>query len=448
MWDFYQKYKMPVLALAVLVVFVGVWLLGVKTPACAVYIDGEKKFVVKHSADVKKVIDQLEKKAQTGHKDIELKNKVKLKTCFVDEEEMIPPQQVTAYLKKDLAFQAAASAIVVNGKPAVYVENQQVAKKLLEKVKKANSYPADGEKLVSAHFEEKVNVAELKAPVDEILTEKEAWTVLTTGTEKSEKYTVKEGDSLWLIARRNNMYVDDILKANNVGEEELLQLGQELTLKRCKPYINVVAEFEGNKVEKIAYETRVMTDRNARSGVYVKQEGKEGEKRISYVEVRKNGVSQKKDILEEKIIQAAVDKIVVKGGRAVYVASATPSRGGGHGRLSWPCYGPITQPYRGGGHTGVDIGGSTGRALHAAAGGVVTYTGRQGGYGNFIIISHGNGLVTRYAHCNSIQVSRGQSVSAGQVIGTMGSTGRSTGPHLHFEVLSGGAFSNPLNYLR
>ena len=127
------------------------------------------------------------------------------------------------------------------------------------------------------------------------------------------------------------------------------------------------------------------------------------------------------------------------------------SRGGsvvGSGNLSWPINGSITQYFKGSAHTGIDIAGSTGAPIRAADSGIVTFAGYQGGYGKFVIINHGNGLVTRYAHCSSINVSPGESVTRGATIATRGSTGRSTGPHLHFEVLVNGSFANPMSYLR
>jgi len=136
---------------------------------------------------------------------------------------------------------------------------------------------------------------------------------------------------------------------------------------------------------------------------------------------------------------------VVKGSRAIQLASRSGSVVGS-GALCWPVSGYISQYF--GGHTGIDIAGSIGSSVLAAAGGTVSFAGWDGGYGKCIVINHGNGLSTRYAHLSSIQVSDGQSVSRGQTIGLRGSTGNSTGPHLHFEVLSGGSFVNPLNYLR
>lgn len=102
-------------------------------------------------------------------------------------------------------------------------------------------------------------------------------------------------------------------------------------------------------------------------------------------------------------------------------------------------------------HTGLDIGGPNHGSIHAADGGQVIWAGWKGGYGKAIMINHGNrgghNLVTLYGHLSSIMVSNGSSVSKGQVIGLEGSTGYSTGPHLHFEVRINGAPVNPLNYL-
>ena len=98
-------------------------------------------------------------------------------------------------------------------------------------------------------------------------------------------------------------------------------------------------------------------------------------------------------------------------------------------------------------HSGIDIGAPSGRTIVAAAGGTVTTASYKGGYGNMVIINHGNGVQTCYAHCTKIFVSVGQKVSAGQSIATVGSTGNSTGPHLHLEVRKNGVSQNPQNYV-
>ena len=132
---------------------------------------------------------------------------------------------------------------------------------------------------------------------------------------------------------------------------------------------------------------------------------------------------------------------------------------GATGSMMWPCpschtitsefgwrYHPIyhTQKY----HSGVDIGASYGASIVAADGGTVITAGAVSGYGNCVVINHGNGITTLYGHMSSIAVSSGQKVSKGQTIGYVGSTGNSTGPHLHWEVTVNGVRQNPLNYAR
>ena len=155
-------------------------------------------------------------------------------------------------------------------------------------------------------------------------------------------------------------------------------------------------------------------------------------------------------MLEEKIIQQPVTQVIAKG--PTYAsANVALSRGSGKvSGLGWPLRGGLNSYYGyrwGSFHTGLDIGGDTGQPFVAAAGGTVSSVGWSGGYGNMILIDHGNGVATRYAHASKVSVSNGQQISKGESIGLVGSTGRSTGPHLHFEVIINGDTVNPLNYL-
>ena len=118
--------------------------------------------------------------------------------------------------------------------------------------------------------------------------------------------------------------------------------------------------------------------------------------------------------------------------------------------LIWPVRGPVTSGYGsrwGRMHEGIDIGAGTGTPIRAAKAGTVVFAGVMNGYGNVIIIDHGGGFSTLYAHQSRLGASRGQDVSQGEVVGYVGSTGHSTGPHLHFETRVDGSPRNPMNYL-
>lgn len=157
------------------------------------------------------------------------------------------------------------------------------------------------------------------------------------------------------------------------------------------------------------------------------------------------------NLIQERLRQqeAARQAASQSGGEA-------PSYTQGSGVLSWPCNGPITSPY---GyrvhpifgttiyHSGIDIGVDYGTPIHSADSGTVIYAGWISGYGNAVIIDHGNGMQTLYGHNQSLNVSEGQSVSKGQVIAFAGSTGNSTGPHCHFEVQVNGSAVDPMGYL-
>jgi murein DD-endopeptidase MepM/ murein hydrolase activator NlpD len=120
------------------------------------------------------------------------------------------------------------------------------------------------------------------------------------------------------------------------------------------------------------------------------------------------------------------------------------------GGYQWPVSGPVTSPFGwrwGRMHEGIDIGVPSGTPVHAAAAGTVIYAGWMEGYGNFVILDHGGGIATAYGHNTSLAVAVGQTVSQGQVIAYSGSTGHSTGPHVHFEVRVNGNAVDPLGYL-
>jgi murein DD-endopeptidase MepM/ murein hydrolase activator NlpD len=142
--------------------------------------------------------------------------------------------------------------------------------------------------------------------------------------------------------------------------------------------------------------------------------------------------------LQNLILTRELARQIVPGGRPVeagYISSL---------------YGQRTDPFDGhqASHHGLDFAGAAGTQVLAVADGIVSHTGNDGGYGHLVEITHGNGYVTRYAHNAKLLVKPGQTVKRGDAIALMGSTGRSTGTHLHFEVLRNGKPMNPLSFVR
>jgi len=422
------------------------WLLAAKASAIAVIVDGETQFLVSSRDAVLQTLTQMEldKEAQTNL-DLELRNTVEFKEVFALHSKLVPSEQLAALLDNKVQYDAVAACIVVDNQTIVSLANEDEARQVIEQFKSEFGSVDEGEKLLQLGFEQQVEIVKDKVPLDQICSLEKAYDLIRTGTLNPEKYVVQEGDNLWLIARRNDTYVDELKKANNLNSENLSP-GQELIVMKTKPLLTVVAQVEGEKVEAIPYETKVVVDASAPAMVRVREPGSDGEKRITYQATKKNGVIAEREITSEEIIKNPVARVLVKGNQVVQVASRGSS-GISKGVLDWPVYGPISQYYRSG-HPAIDITGKTGTSLRASDSGYVVSAGWNGGYGKCIVIDHGNGYSTRYAHCNSLNVSVGQKVSRGQVIATLGSTGRSTGPHCHFEVMYNGSTLNPLSVLK
>ena len=163
------------------------------------------------------------------------------------------------------------------------------------------------------------------------------------------------------------------------------------------------------------------------------EEGTEGQEERTDRVTYRCGVEVGRETLSSQTITEATPTIVGVG-TAQGVDAA-------HGRFAWPTTGQITSPFgtryifgSTSFHSGTDIANAAGTPLYAAASGTVTFSGVKGTYGNLVKVDHGNGFVTYYAHCSQLPASQGDSVQQGQTIALMGSTGRSTGPHCHFEI--------------
>lgn len=254
-----------------------------------------------------------------------------------------------------------------------------------------------------------------------------------SGRSETKNYLVEEGDTISNIARRFAISIDTILWANNLSATSLIRPGQTLSIPPVSGVMHKI--LRGDTLTKIAQK-------------YQADETKIKE----FNHLDGNGSL------------VAGQSIMVPGGRIIYTQrprqyATTPSTQTAKvnvgstvatGNMIWPssCH-RISQYFKGWRHTGVDIACPWGGNIYAADSGVVSRVQYGNtGYGYNLIIDHGNGKQTLYAHLSRILVKAGERVTKGSVIGLEGSTGRSTGPHLHFEVKVSGTQVNPLSYIR
>lgn len=279
-------------------------------------------------------------------------------------------------------------------------------------------------------------------------------------TEKStEVYTIKNRDTLESIADKFDMTTERILELND-GFDGTVAAGRSLLVEQDSPVIEVKNLVITTSTATIPFKTETVKDPNKLTSYSkVTTKGSNGTKRITTQTTYINGVQQgSPKQIKTEIITPAVNKVVVVGTKKPatvtygnYTGSLTIT---GTGRFTWPLPGVSTVSskygYRWGRlHAGIDIstGGVYGRTIVAAdSGTVTTVKNSPSGYGLHVIISHGNGYTTLYAHCSKILVSVGEKVSKGQAIAKVGNSGRSTGAHLHFEIRVNGTAKNPLNW--
>ncbi len=249
-------------------------------------------------------------------------------------------------------------------------------------------------------------------------------------------HVVEPGETLSSIAEKYNLSIDSLLWANDLTAKSKIKPGQELDVLPIDGVRHKVKKGEtiysvGKKYGLDDSQVQAIIDYPFNE--FLNDENFEL-------------VAGQWLMVPDGVMPAA--KKVAKPSNPV--VAYTPDAGvvAATGSFVWPASGRITQGYRFY-HKAIDIANRSGGPILAADAGVVTVAGWPDGYGygNRVVLDHGNGYVTLYAHLSLIQVKVGQRVSRGDVLGQMGNTGRSTGTHLHFEIRKGGALMNPLNYL-
>lgn len=270
--------------------------------------------------------------------------------------------------------------------------------------------------------------------------------MLGQSRQETQFYTVVKGDTVGRIASRHDMTVSQ-LKALNPGKNlNLIHPGDKITVSAAVPYLSVKQTVTETYTEKISYGTTIEYSDSMYSGTSkIKSAGVYGSAKVTADVVYVNGVEQERTVLSYEVTKEPVNQIKLVGTKARPKTMAT-----GHfikpvnGRTSSK-YG--NRPSLGDFHTGHDWAAPKGTTIKASDGGKVIWSGWKGNYGYLVIIDHENGYQTYYAHCSKLIVKKGERVYQGQKIAEVGTTGRSTGNHLHFEIRYNGKHQNPLKYV-
>ena len=301
---------------------------------------------------------------------------------------------------------------------------------------------------VEASFVETVELIDGLYPVDQIVPVQTMKQSLLAEAVEEELYTWQLGDTMAGVATANGMSVAELIRLNPAFVEGV-KVGQSIVIRRAEPHVRVLVSGQVQYEAEIPYTVRRVADASMYEGrEKVRKQGKNGKSLVTAVVTYLDGKVQSSMITEQKVLEEPVEQVVAYG---------TKKKANKLRSLAWPVpsYRMITDYFSmasGNRHRGIDIAGHNieGKNIVAADDGTVIVSAYRKGtsywsYGEYIVIDHGGGYQTLYAHCDARFVKEGDTVKKGQVIASVGNTGRSTGPHLHFEVTVNGRNVNPLD---
>lgn len=347
-------------------------------------------------------------------------------------------------VKSDLYKKFTAYAITVDGVMEAVVDTEDEANQVINGVKEyyRDLEGKSGSEVLDVTIKDDINVESRILGSSQRMDVQKAIDTLVGSDEEDKTYLVNQGDTLSGISKANGMKMEDIASANPGMDINSLIPGQAVKLSVNIPLLNIETTSHITDIEKIAFGTEYTSDSSLFKGQSkVLRDGEYGMNRIVSEVVKLNGREVSKKILNTDTVKLPVPQLVARGTKDVI----------GNGNFLWPARGHVTSGYgyrADGFHSGMDICAPEGTTIYAADGGKVIQAGWYYGYGNLVIIDHGNGFTTYYGHCSKIFVSQGQSVLKAQEIAAVGHTGDASANHVHFEVRVNGKTKNPASYLK
>lgn len=445
----HKKGMLMVFAIAMMVVMGAAGVLNYCT-AYEYSYNGQKLGLVKEKDDVLQITD-LVQGALTEEKNMKIVIDAKDDITFdrklaLDESQIDNSEQVLKRLTYMGDLKVKATGIYVDGKKIGAVQDRKTAEKALKDVADKYTKQGDNTKVESVRFLEKVDIKTANTDLEDLHSEEEMVDLLCTSGEKETVHKVVAGDTLHSIAKKYDVWEDQLLEDNKGINSKKLEVGSNIIVKQQAPVLTYEV------VEKITYDKVIehKVEEQKSADIYegmteTQQAGADGLSEITARVTLQNG----KKVEEENLVTTVKEEPVTE---VVLVGTKERPPTVGSGKYIWPLKDSFTQTSGFGSrwgrqHKGIDLAVSVGTTVYAADGGTVVEAQYSGSYGNVVMIDHQNGQETRYAHNSKLLVKKGDKVYQGQPIAKSGNTGRSTGPHVHFEIRFNGEPRNPLNYL-
>lgn len=295
--------------------------------------------------------------------------------------------------------------------------------------------------LVDIAYGDDIEVVETYLPAEQITPLTEAVELATVCQEKDAIYEVTDGDTLSEIAMKVNLPMDRIIELNENLENEnsTIRVGDELVITTPEPALSLEYKEEAYYEQDYDAETEyIYNDAWYTTESQIRQQPSAGHRKVIALVSHRNDKVTGTEILKEEVVMEAVPKVVEVGTKVppTYIKPISGGRLTSGFKKRWGRW-----------HKGIDWAIPVGTAVMASNGGTVARAGWGSGYGYVIYINHADGRQTRYGHLSKVLVKPGQVVKQGQKIALSGNTGRSTGPHLHFEILINGGQVNPLQHM-
>lgn len=425
------------------------------TTGYEVYIDEDTCIgIVSSIEDMNAVYDKLYEDFSSYYgMDVFKEYELSYKEVNVRQLNIYPVEQYDAMLRQSLNVGVMAWVIMVNNAPAAVLETKEEAEWVLEQVLAPYKENANEKNRSNIGFLEDVEIVNMSIDYKSIVDSETALNLIQYGGDIDiSRHTVVSGETLYSIAKNYGIRISDIIKANPwLEQDDKLYRKDVLTIAQMNNRINIVYTEKIDRTESMDFETVVFEDDSMyATESKIQQEGRYGVRDITGYATYINGYESEVTVETENIITQPVEQIVIKGTKDVPKTLKLAQSGD----MMLPLksytitsdFGPRDTGIDGASsfHYGVDLAASYGTPIYASADGKVTFAGSSGGYGQLVKIAHEGNVETRYGHCSQILVSTGQYVEKGDIIALVGSTGISSGNHVHFEVRINGEPVDPM----